>query len=88
MQLGRVDISRSRAEQTAFAAWIPAFAGMTGGGGVEIGNDGADNHLFQSDVSARWAKTDDHRTDIPRFFAVFAPSRLCVKFSARNVSAP
>ena len=28
--LGRVDIADSRAEPTAFAVWIPAFAGMTG----------------------------------------------------------
>ena len=31
---------RSRAESTAFAVWIPAFAGMTG---RKIGNDEAKN---------------------------------------------
>ena len=31
---------------------------------------------------------DDYRADILRFFAVFAPSRLCVKFSERNVNTP
>ena len=36
-RLGRVDMPRSRAQPTAFAVWIPAFAGMTG---WESGNNG------------------------------------------------